>query len=348
MVEYLPAVKRPQAPLCSVCIANYNGARLLEACIGSVHGQHGDIPVEIIVHDDASTDDSIAVLRERFPDVEVLASHDNVGFCIANNRMVQHARGHFVLLLNNDAALFPDALEALVLAARAPDGDAVLTLPQYDWETGELVDRGCLLDPFYNPVPNLDPQRAAVAMTIGACLFAPRSLWQRVGGLPEWMESIAEDLYFCCRARLLGARVSALPDSGYRHRQGASFGGNRVRGGKLATTFRRRRLSERNKLCTMIVCSPWPVLAFVLPVHAIALSLEGTALALMSRQPAVWTDIYAAALRSAWQMRHELRQRRREVQSTRRIGLFAYLRAFTWRPRKLVLLFRYGLPRVRR
>jgi hypothetical protein len=44
---------------------------------------------------------------------------------------------------------------------------AILSLPQYDFETGKLVDRGCLLDPFFNPVPNLDPAREDVAMAIG-------------------------------------------------------------------------------------------------------------------------------------------------------------------------------------
>ncbi len=54
-------------PLCSVCIANYNGLSVLADCIDSVLDQSGDIPVEIIVHDDASTDDSVALIRQRYP-----------------------------------------------------------------------------------------------------------------------------------------------------------------------------------------------------------------------------------------------------------------------------------------
>ena len=108
----------PAAPVCSVCIANYNGAGLLPDCLESILAQQGDFNVEIIVHDDASTDNSLDLLRQRYPQVEVLASTENVGFSVGNNRMVAHARGEYVLLLNNDAELYPDALATLLDAAR--------------------------------------------------------------------------------------------------------------------------------------------------------------------------------------------------------------------------------------
>lgn len=347
MVRHYPALNRPAAPDCSVCIANYNGADLLADCLDSVLAQRGGVQIEIIVHDDASTDGSVALLRERYPQVELLASADNVGFCVGNNRMVAHARGTYVLLLNNDAALFPDALETLLTDARARARPGVLTLPQYDWETGVLVDRGCRLDPFYNPVPNLDPRRTDVAMTIGACLFVPRATWVELGGFPEWMESIGEDLYLCCLARLRGVAVAVAPRGGYRHRQGASFGGNRVQAGRLHTTFRRRRLSERNKTATMLVCTPtwlaWPLLA----LHLVALSLEGAIMAALRRDARIWREIYApvwGSLVSGWR---ELRTRRRQVQASRRIGLCTYARGFVLVPRKLAMLLRHGLPTVR-
>ncbi|MEN6538797.1 MAG: glycosyltransferase family 2 protein [Mizugakiibacter sp.] len=347
MVRHYPALNRPAAPDCSVCIANYNGADLLVDCLDSVLAQRGGVSIEIIVHDDASTDGSVALLRERYPQVELLASADNVGFCVGNNRMVAHARGAYVLLLNNDAALYPDALETLLADARARARPCLLTLPQYDWETGVLVDRGCRLDPFYNPVPNLDPRRTDVAMTIGACLFVPRATWVELGGFPEWMESIGEDLYLCCLARLRGVAVAVAPRSGYRHRQGVSFGGNRVQAGKLRTTFRRRRLSERNKTATMLVCTPtrlvWPLLA----LHLVVLSLEGAIMAALRRDARIWREIYAPVWALVASGRHELRARRRQVQADRRIGLRAYARGFVPVPRKLSMLLRHGLPTVR-
>ena len=96
-------------PIVSVCVANFNGEHLLSDCIDSVLAQECDAAIEILVHDDASTDGSVALLRTRYPQVHVLASNDNVGFCVGNNRMVERARGEYILLRNNDAALAPDA-----------------------------------------------------------------------------------------------------------------------------------------------------------------------------------------------------------------------------------------------
>ena len=347
LVQHYPALRPESSPLCSVCIANYNGVHMLADCLDSVLAQTPSVPVEIIVHDDASTDDSVAFLREHYPQVEILASSDNVGFCTGNNRMVAHARGEYVLLLNNDTALFPDALATLMSAARNPEYGGILTLPQYDWTSGHLVDRGCLLDPFYNPVPNLDASRRDVAYGIGACLFLPRTLWNDLGGFPEWFGSMAEDMYICCLARLRGLSVTVTQASGYRHRQGQSFGGNRVDAGRLNTTYRRRFFSERNKTAVMAICTPttivWPLLA----LHICMLTIEGAALALLKRNARIWCEIYGPTLKYSVCEFSALRARRREAQCRRRIGLRGWLRVFVIMPRKFVLLRRHGLPRVR-
>lgn len=347
MVQHHPALKPTEAPVCSVCIANFNGVEVLADCIDSVLAQQGDIPIEIIVHDDASGDDSVTWIRQYYPNVELLIADENVGFCIANNRMVAHARGEYVLLLNNDAALFPDALQSLLAFARGQQAAGVLALPQFDWASGQLVDRGCLLDLFYNPVPNLDPERSDVAYVIGACLFLPRILWNELGGFPVWMDSIAEDMYLCCLARLRGLSVTVLPRSGYRHRQGVSFGGNRVDAGKLHTTYRRRFLSERNKTAVMVICTPtwlvWPLLA----LHGVLLAFEGALLSLLKADLRIWREIYGPSLRYIARATGTLRTRRREVQRTRAIGRRRWYGPFTWWPRKLVLLRRHGLPGVR-
>lgn len=334
-------------PVCSVCIANYNGETLLADCIDSVLAQDCDFPFEILVHDDASSDASLQLLRERYPQVEVIASTTNAGFCVANNRLAQRARGDYLLLLNNDAALAPDALRTLHSHAQAQHPPGILTLPQYDWETNELVDRGCLLDPFYNPVPNLDPARHDVAMVIGACLWIPRELWRTLGGFPEWFESIAEDMYLCCRARLAGHPVEVTAASAYRHRQGKSFGGNRTSAGRLSTTYRRRRLSERNKTFVLAVCTPAPWVWLLLPLHLLALLAEGLLLALVKQEPRVWCEIYAPVGPALIRNRDDLRKHRRAGQSIRTISFDSYFKCFTVLPRKLRMAIRHGIPDLR-
>ncbi len=315
--------------------------------IAAVLEQDCDFEYEIIVHDDTSNDGSLDMLSREYPKVEVLVSAENVGFCIANNRMVARARGQYVLLLNNDAALFPDALSALVQAStQGPSG--ILTLPQYDWESGELVDRGCLLDPFYNPVPNLDPFRTDVAMVIGACLWIARADWDQLGGFPEWLESVGEDLHLCCAARLTGLPVRTLEHSGYRHRQGHSFGGNKPSDGRLVSSFRRRRLSERNKTFVLFVMTPtilmWPLLA----LHLVLLAIEGALLSLLRLDMEIGLQIYWKIGAEAAKSRKTLLRQRQFLQGARAISSREYVSAFVVLPRKLKMLLRYGLPRIKK
>lgn len=334
-------------PIVSVCVANYNGAAVIEACLDSILVQQGTTTVEILVHDDASTDGSAAWVRQRYPQATIIESQANVGFCIANNRMAAEAKGDYLLLLNNDAALFPDALTTLLAEAKNIGQPAILGLPQYDAVTGQLLDIGSLFDPFLNPVPNLDRSRNDVGMVMGSCLWIPRTLWLELDGFPEWFGSIGEDLYLCCRARLAGYPVRALGISGYRHRVGASFGGGKVQQGQLATTRRRRALSERNKTFVMILCYPLPLLVPLLPLHLVLLHLEGALLTLLKRNTTLWQDIYASLLPALWRTRGKVVGLRRKIQEHRAKGVRSFLAPFRWLPWKLEMWLKHGLPEVK-
>ena len=333
--------------VCSICIANYNGRDIIDDCIRSVLTQQCDFSYEIIVHDDASPDKSADDIAFRYPQVTLIRSEQNVGYCISNNRMAERARGKFLLLLNNDATLEPDALQSLYNESLAQTVPTVFTLPQYNAYTGELVDRGLLLDPFLNPVPNLDPTRRDVATVHGACLWVPKELWDEIGGLPEWFLMLAEDLYLCCVTRVWGGAVRVTAGSGYHHRIGYNLGGGKVQNMGLTTTRFRRSLSERNKNFTMMLCYPWPGLLVILPFHIVLLLAEGIVLALVSRNLQVFTRIYLNALLSLWRFRHVLHAHRRILQKSRKAGVFHFFRAFTILPHKLRLLWKYGVPTIR-
>lgn len=334
-------------PTISVCIANYNGIGVIEACIASVKAQTGVSGIEIIAHDDASTDHSAQYIHKHHPDVVLIQSAENVGFCISNNRMAAQAKGQYLLLLNNDAELLPDALGSLLQKAQGIGMPAILGLPQYDADSGELLDAGSLLDFFLNPTPNLDLNRDQVGMVMGACLWLPKTLWNELGGFPEWFGSIGEDLYLCCRARLAGYPVIALNTSGFRHRVGHSFGGGKVTGGRLLTSRNRRALSERNKTFVMLLCYPALLVALIFPLHITLLLLEGALLSLAKFDFSLWRKIYVSVPPALWANRHHLRDLRYNVQQGRKIGLRVWLMPFRLTPYKLKMLFRHGLPEVR-
>lgn len=332
-------------PLVSVCIANYNGETLLADCLDSVYAQHGEFDIEVLVHDDASADASLQLLGEHYPQAIVIASETNVGFCVANNRMVERARGDYVLLLNNDAALLRDAIATMLGVIQAEAGRAIVSMPQYDWQTGRLVDRGCRLDPTYFPVPIRARGDATVGYVIGACMLFAREFYLGIGGFPDWIESIGEDIHLCCQARLRGWTVRVAARSGYWHRQGASFGGGRV-AGSLATTYRRRMLSDANRTLVALECTPG-VLGWVLfGMVVLSLVLEGALVSLLLLDPAAWRRIYAPALAKVARELGPARARRHRVQSARVVSVPTYLRAFVWWPQKLLLLARHGRSRL--
>ena len=334
-------------PLCSVLIANYNGTALIGACIESVLTQDCGFEIEIIVHDDASTDGSADFIRSRYPQVTLIESTGNVGFCISNNRMAATACGEYLLLLNNDATLFPDALRTLHQRAASLPTPAILGLPQYSAVSGELIDIGSRLDPFLNPVPNLSIKDERVGMVIGACFWLPRSLWNELGGFPEWFGSLAEDMYLCLLARLRGYPVLALPSSGFNHWVGQSLGGGKVVVGRLSTKATRRMLSERNKSYVMCLTYPAPFLQMLLPLHLLLLMLEGVVLAVIKRDFNLFRAVYLGCLISLWKGRRKLASMRSQAQSRRACGRVEFFSVFDWIPHKIRLLFRYGIPEIR-
>lgn len=336
------------APICSICIANYNGIDVIDDCLRSVLKQEGAVSMEILVHDDASSDGSVDYIRRHYPQVKLIASDSNVGFCVANNRMVAAARGTYILLLNNDAALYPDALCTLHAEAIRLNQPAILGLPQYEAVTGKLIDIGSLLDLFLNPVPNLDPAHRDVGMVIGACLWLPQTLWSELGGFPEWFHTLAEDLYICVYARLAGYPVRVIGTSGFRHRVGHTLGGGKVTTkNRLVTSRRRRALSERNKNFVMVLTYPAPFFQLIMPLHITLLVVEGAAIALLKFEWALFRDIYLACLQSLWQERKRLLDFRRKIQMQRVIGRTLFYSPFQWMPHKLSMLLRHGLPQFK-
>lgn len=341
-----PSAPSTTVPKVSILIANYNGINIIDACIASVLNQNCSFPLEIIVHDDASSDGSATYISNTFPEVTLIASDRNVGFCIANNRMASVARGEYLLLLNNDATLLPEAISVLAKEAVALSQPAILTLPQYDANTGHLLDAGSMLDPFLNAVPNHHVVSQSIGIAIGACFWLPKPLWNALGGFPDWFGSIGEDLYLCCLARLWGFPVRVVGASGFKHQVGTSLGGGKVTHGRLNTNRKRRALSERNKSYVMLLIMPTSLLIAIFPLQQLLLIAEGLVLFLLKREPALWAAIYAPIIPTLWKQRPFLMQLRREIQMKRRVTLVQWLDAFTPVPYKLRMLIKHGLPHI--
>ncbi|SVD94960.1 uncharacterized protein METZ01_LOCUS447814, partial [marine metagenome] len=88
-------------PLVSVIIPHYGGGDILQECLKSLTNSNYT-PLEIIVVDNRSTDDSIIIMKDKFPHVKLIQSEYNRGFAGGCNFGAQHAKGEYLLILNND------------------------------------------------------------------------------------------------------------------------------------------------------------------------------------------------------------------------------------------------------
>ena len=98
----------------SVIIVNYKVKHYLEQCLRSVAEASRGIAVEVIVVDNASGDGSVEYLSERFPDVTIIASEENLGFARANNLAIRNSHGQYVLLLNPDTIVAEDTFRDFI------------------------------------------------------------------------------------------------------------------------------------------------------------------------------------------------------------------------------------------
>jgi len=213
----------------SIIIVNWNTRALLADCLESVARTTGDLKVELIVVDNASTDDSQAMVRQRFPHVRLIVNQKNVGFARANNRGMATSHGRYVLLLNSDTLAAPGALYALVRLAdtepRAgiigaqllnPDGSFQVSyapFPNLWQEFMVLSGVGRLLyGPWYpsrGPEEEKGPQ--VVDYVAGACMLVRREAFEDVGGLDEAYFMYAEEVDWCYAMRQEGWQVWYQP-----------------------------------------------------------------------------------------------------------------------------------------
>jgi len=101
-------------PKLSIVIVNFNAGKLLQKCLDSVYMETRQIPFEIWVVDNGSTDASVSMIRQNFPQVNLIENKENFGFAKANNQAINRCKGYYILLLNPDTLILKKALEKMV------------------------------------------------------------------------------------------------------------------------------------------------------------------------------------------------------------------------------------------
>lgn len=223
------------APLCSIVIPTYNGRALLANCLASL-GQH--LPhehswtTEVIVVDDASTDDTADWLAAHFPWVRLVRRERNGGFCAAANAGIAAARGHFIHLLNNDTEVTPGWLEAGLAPFSDPTVGSVAPLvlvrsnPQRVDSAGDSYSLAGWPTKRGHGQPAerwIDRPLEDVFTASGSSAFYRAEALRQVGGFDPLLGSYYEDVDLGFRLRWAGYRCVFTARSQILHEISATY-----------------------------------------------------------------------------------------------------------------------------
>jgi N-acetylglucosaminyl-diphospho-decaprenol L-rhamnosyltransferase len=228
----------------ALVMVSYNCADWIDRCLDSLPAALAGHEAEVVVVDNASTDDSAELVATKHPDATLLRNKDNRGFAAAVNQGVAASSAPWVLLLNPDMDARAGSLGALLDFAEAnpghgiyggrtlrPDGtverSSCWNLPTV-WSTAcfalglsTLFPRSRFFDPESIGGWDRDSVRE-VGMVTGCLLLVPRTTWDRLGGLDERYFVYGEDADFSARARAIGCRPIITPATEVVHAVGVS------------------------------------------------------------------------------------------------------------------------------
>lgn len=232
----------------SICIVNWNAKEYLDRCLRSIKDSTPPLSCQTIVVDNASTDGSVEMIRQLYPDIHLIENKMNLGFATANNQAIALATGETIFLLNPDTELLPQSLQALIdhlsqnpkCAIVAPkllntDGSlqrSVRRFPNFKtvlYRYTFLKKLGIFSqEEAKNKMADFSfEEEKSVDQPAGAALLIRRDILEKVGRLDPTFFLFYEEVDLCRRIKGRGHDIVYLPASRVVHHEGKSRQKNR-------------------------------------------------------------------------------------------------------------------------
>lgn len=245
------------APLVSIVILNWNGRKFLEQFLPSVVASTYS-NFNIVVADNASTDDSIPFLRSYYPLIKIIELKENYGFAKGYNEALKQVEADYYVLLNSDVEVTPSWIEPVVNLMERDRSVAACQSKlllhsdresfEYSGACGGWLDRlgypfarGRIFDTCERDNGQYDTTEP-VFWASGAAMFVRANIYHQLGGLDEYFFAHQEEIDFCWRLQLAGYSVYCCHDSVVYH-----VGGGTLPKGNSKKVF----LNFRNNLIMM-------------------------------------------------------------------------------------------------
>jgi len=236
----------------SICIVTRQARQYLRGCLESIAQYPPPVPYEIIVVDNASTDGTLEMLRQDYPQVQVIANLQNTGYTAPMNQALRRAQGDALMQLNPDTEVHAGAFAVLLdfMQAHPQVGICGPKVLNQDGTLQKSCRRGdsrpWAVISYFSGLSNLFPHSKVfggyhlnhlpedetnpVDGVAGSCMLIRRALVQQIGYLDEQFFAYQEDADYCFQARQAGWQVYYVPAARVTH-----FGG---RGGSRVEPYR--------------------------------------------------------------------------------------------------------------
>ena len=222
----------------AVVILNWNGRKMLEQFLPSVVEHSIDV-AEVVVADNASTDDSLQFLGDHFPQVRTIVLDKNYGFAEGYNKALEQVDAEYYMLLNSDVEVTPHWLEPLIaflddhvdVAAVQPKIRAVADKDAFEYAgaAGGFLDRlgypfcrGRLFEELEKDQGQYDTPME-VHWATGACMLVRANDFWAVNGFDGRFFAHNEEIDMCWRMRIAGKRIFCLPTTYVYHVGGGTL-----------------------------------------------------------------------------------------------------------------------------
>lgn len=303
-------------PLISIIIINYNGKKWLKECLDSCYKQSYK-KFEVILVDNASTDQSLALVRKYFSKVKIIHNKKNFGFAKGNNIGVSTAKGQYIFLLNNDTVIDKNCLANLLtfFEKRSTIGSVQPKLlrmsnKKYLDQCGSYWTDSTYLY-HYGYGKNADKQKYNTAMpffsNMGAAMMIKKRLIEEIGLFDNDFWCYYEETDFCHRAWLAGFECWYYPKSIVYH----SKGGTSILFDNSLIQFH----NYKNKVCSYLKNFQLRSLITILPTFVITGIFISTLLLLKGKRKEAFV-FYQALYWNIVHLKSTL-EKRKKIQKTR-------------------------------
>jgi GT2 family glycosyltransferase len=306
----------------SVILVNYNGMSHLDVCISSVLKQ-SYANFEVIFVDNNSSDGSLEYARSKFPDLTFVVNDKNLGYSGGINSGLAHATGDYIAPLNMDTEVAPNWLGAMVACLDENPRAGAITPKVFLFDdrtkintmglnihiTGLSFCRGLGKkdDNLINPemVPGIT----------GCSYLIRRQLLEQMGGAPEWCFMYYDDVVISWLLHLMGYEMYCLPESVVFHRYSLKLNPDKL-----------FRLEKNRQALLFSTLRPLTLLA-CLPI---LLAIDLMILVYNLIKGPSYIKAKFSAMASLWRDRSNIKQRRAQYRSLRKVSDFTLLRQLNW------------------